>query len=237
VSYPVLYGMESDDDSAKYEVMAAHPSHGKKRVPVARGPNAEVTVTFDQAAWLLVTVDGMDAHPAKDRIVAGGKLSGEEYWGNWNAITAVNGVFRMGPLQPSEFEVTLSLRVTEDYWSNLELAKATITLSPGDNHYRFSLPALYGLTVSVAGAPEGSSVGLHRNHKDSYEDESGMRHEYMNSTSAGSSMLDRSGTARFEYLPAGEYVIYVSPAASSSQQYDAVTVTLPGAGTVNIVPK
>ena len=71
-----------------------------------------------------------------------------------------------------------------------------VELTSGENSVRMAVPQLYGLRVLVPGAREGSRVGLSR----IVEGERAR-------TGSWYSACDADGSAHFEELPAGAYVL------------------------------
>jgi len=230
VPYPGMSREDVANLQGTWTIKVHHKDYGERTVTMNRGAADEVTVNFDQPGFLLVTVDGLEGHAAKDKIFLG-EESGGDYWSSHGQIRPVNGVFKVGPMQAREVKVVL--RIRGDNWWGIELATATATVGRGESSLRMSMPALYSVTVSVSGAQAGSSVSLSRERVYSHES-NGNREEYTTSDQVASSAIDRNGIVKFEHLPAGKYTAYVH---DDQGRFPAVEFQLPGAGTINIAPE
>jgi hypothetical protein len=87
------------------------------------------------------------------------------------------------------------------WWQSMRVGHIDVNLRPGENTALFAIPALYSVTIEVAGATSGG-VQLQRRGENGRNDS-----DFDNGGSNG--QLDAQGRATFNGLPAGDYVAQV----------------------------
>ena len=148
---------------------------------------------------------------SRGQYISRGRVSSSQEVGRDGRVT-------VGPLESGEYTLRLQLRSERRGYRYVQTAEMTI--QPGKNLARLSIPALYSLVVATT-LPASSHVNISSNSRDStarYSD---------------SQRTDENGAVSFVELPAGEYTISSFGGGSNGQ----MQVTLPGPGEVAFDPQ
>jgi hypothetical protein len=145
------------------------PEYGEHEVEYAERTTAELTVRFSDPAVLEVVVEGYNPERSGEgifrvmphRLDASGmaRERRDSRWFPSQTELGASGRTSFRPLEPGEYEVTLSFRA-EGQNGDLVLSRTPVTLRPGANETVVNMPPLYTLVV-VADAARWARVLLH----------------------------------------------------------------------------
>jgi hypothetical protein len=211
---------EGFEAEAALFIRASHDDYGTAWSEYSRSAATEVTISFLQPSQLTVIVDGQTS-----------LTTGQEVFVRWmfptspgrqnstfNAIKT-GQTFRLGPAQPTTVTVTVLLATDTGQphrmmsSQSIRILSREVTLSPGENTLRLSMPRLATLTVRVPDAAAGSSVNIRF-----MQDENGER---ITSFTTLRAAVDSDQTAKID-LPYGTYQV-----SASVSGYQSAQVVLP----------
>ncbi len=228
-------------EAPTYTLHVSSRSLGQRQVPFTPGTDTAIDIEFTQPGELEVVVDGyagsgyegrlrvvierMNPEPSspptgtprtvsfggRGQYISRGRVSSSQEVGRDGRVT-------IGPLESGEYTLRLQLRSERRGYRYVQTAEMTV--QPGKNLARLSIPALYSLVVATT-LPASSHVNISSNSRDAttrYSD---------------SQRTDENGTVSFVELPAGEYTISSFGGGSNGQ----MQVTLPGPGEVAFDPQ
>lgn len=215
-----------------YTLHVSSKSLGQRQIPFTPGTDTAIDVEFTQPGELEVVVDGyagsgyegrlrvviqrIDPAPSspptgtprrvsfggRGQYISRGQVSSSRELGRDGRVT-------IGPLESGEYTIRLQLRSERRGYRYVQTVEMTVR--PGKNLARLSMPALYSLVVATT-LSASSHVNISSNSRDS-----GSRY-------SDSQRTDENGAVSFVELPAGEYTISSFGGGSNGQ----MRVTLPG---------
>ncbi len=207
-----------------YEITATVPQYGSKQVTYDRTPSSELTIEFEEAGTLEVTIAGYAGSGEEGKIrlavqsVRGDPRSRyQSFRGRGGTRLDAEGRQIFTGLAPGAYEIEISLERGRSRYATA--ARVPIIVKSGRNRDTVNLPVLYTLTVLAPGAEEGVNLSL-RN-----RGQSSGRYFSLSATVT-------SGRAVFANVPAGEYELR----GRSGSVKGAMNVSLPGQGVVRFEP-
>jgi hypothetical protein len=130
-------------------VVGTSSAYGEVRAEVPEGA-AEVTLTFDDPAFLTVTVTGLDGHPKRSRIRLG-LLQGDAPGRHSGAEIPKSGTQKYGPLRPGRYTAYLTMPIGRH--DEYPVVATTLDLTSGEATATLEAPKLFRLTAVAEGSP------------------------------------------------------------------------------------
>jgi len=200
------YRDEPKRDEFKWVVSAEHPDYGTVSAEYVPGPESEVVLKFTATARIEFFIEGLSGHAAAESIVAAVKLPGDYRPSIRSERPEKSAASATGPdlvidnVQPGD--VHCGILISTGSGSSIPLVGRAIRLQSGVNTVRFSLPALYPITVRVSAAGAEGMVII-----ETKAMIPGIDGEEIHTSETNSQRpLSRTGEAQFPFLPAGTYV-------------------------------
>jgi len=214
---------KKEEGPVTFELTATVPQFGSKKVTYDRTPSSELTIEFEEAGTLEVTIAGYAGSGQEGKITLAvqsaqtGQRSRYQWFGRNGSQVDAEGKQIFTGLAPGSYEIVISLGRGRSQYS--AAASIPIIVKSGRNSEMVNIPVLHTLTVLAPGAEEGARLSLRAS-----GESSGRRFS--------SSATVTSGKAVFENVPAGEYELR----GRSGSVSGSMNVSLPGQGVVRYEP-
>jgi hypothetical protein len=208
--------VEDDPGQPRHFVFAESPTYGRVEREYRPGEDRSVTLRFEAPAVLKVVLQGAMASGAHGRLglaLVRHPIGPGSGWAA-GAQPDAEGHAVLGPVQPGLHDLVLHVESEEE--PPLELARATLTLQAGENHWSLPVAPVYDVEVEID-AGEGMQVTLRR--KNSANTRLFLYGE-----------ANSQGHVVFRNVPAGEYTLTAMPDGQMS-------IRVPAGGVIRFAPE
>ena len=219
-AWVVVPKKDAPSDLKDWFVQAYSERYGEKAVAMPSGAAGELKIDMLEPASLDVTITGYAGTNLEGRLRVEAKpLSTKEsqkrvYYSRGDHPVGPDGKVTLKPLQPGRYRV--DILYSQERWAGSSLDHQDVEIAPGANAVTIAAPAVYSLSVVVAGEADAQlnmqMIG-------------GSGEERWSRAKVGP-----DGTATFEGLIAGTYRLMLYGGKGRRQR--SMKVTVPAAGAV-----
>ncbi|MBN2492229.1 MAG: carboxypeptidase regulatory-like domain-containing protein [Planctomycetes bacterium] len=207
--------IEDDPGPLRHFVFAQSPWHGSVEREYRPGDDAAVALQFVTPALLKVSLQGAPGLASDLRLdlaLVRHPIGPMSLWAA-GAEPDAQGCAVLGPVQPGLHDLVLDMETDEGL--PIEIARATVPLQSGENHWSLPVPPLYDVHVEIE---DGAGSELELRSKDT------ARWFVL------SEQADPEGRLVFRHVPAGNYALGAMPT-------EQMSIRVPAGGVIHFAPE